>query len=131
MSSTPLYQRIARTIRAINNNCKRDGKELWYARHCDTLQSYQEELPSGSGFDSGCKIRQTVAQNAFCVDVAFHHMDEHGWYDGWSKHSVTVTADLAFGFEIKIKTTEPNDHADDLFLDFLGESIHYALEQCK
>ena len=79
----------------------------------------------------GCTIRQTVAKNAFCIEMPFHHMTEHGYYDGWSHTVVTVTADLAFAFDLSLSVTIENEHNDESFLDYLADTIHHALGQCK
>ena len=52
----------------------------------------RNHAPSGSGFDNGTKFHpesSTHTKLVFVVD--YHHMNEGGFYDGWTTHSVTVT----------------------------------------
>ena len=46
-------------------------------------------LPSGSGIDCGTKLVSASATK-IVLECSFHHMDEHGYYDGWTKHRITV-----------------------------------------
>ena len=46
-------------------------------------------LPSGSGIDCGTKLVSASATK-IVLECSFHHMDEHGYYDGWTEHRITV-----------------------------------------
>ena len=46
-------------------------------------------LPSGSGIDSGTKLVSASATK-IVLECSFHHMNETGYYDGWTKHRITV-----------------------------------------
>lgn len=66
-----------------------------------------ECLPHGAGFDMGCELVLTTGQVAhvlpglrkaqastsekLVIVTSFHHMDEHGGYDGWTHMTVIVT----------------------------------------
>jgi len=82
-------------------------------------------LPHGSGFDSGTKfIYGRSNYNKLLFSADFHHMDKHGCYDGWTEHSVIITPDLAFGFNVKVTGRNRNgikeyisDHFSDIYYD--------------
>jgi hypothetical protein len=84
-----LYQAIARAV-ALHHA----GDEL--GLHEEKASALvREHMPSGSGFDSGTQLdvaRSSLQKLVFTTD--FHHMDAHGGYDGWTKHSVVLTANL-------------------------------------
>ena len=46
-------------------------------------------LPSGSGIDNGTKLVSASASR-IVLECGFYHMDENGFYDGWTEHRVTV-----------------------------------------
>jgi len=51
----------------------------------------KNHLPSGSGVDAGCEVIEGKTNlEKLVLSVPFHHMDEHGGYDGWSVYRVTV-----------------------------------------
>ena len=107
------YQRIASALVAMEN-CRASGNLEWELKHEETIHAIvKNELPSGSGFDAGTKIdleRSKPNKLVFAVD--FHHMDENGFYDGWTAHEVIITPSLAFGFEIRVTGRDRNDIKD-------------------
>lgn len=56
-------------------------------------------LPSGSGFDNGTKI-ESANDSKIVFSTAFHHMDDNGFYCGWTEHKVIITASLQHGFTV-------------------------------
>lgn len=92
---TPLYSAIASIVDAYHRSVETKNTE-WIDRHKDTVcELVKNEMPSGSGFDSGTTLdldRSTGERLVFAT--SFHHMDEHGGYDGWTDHEVIVTASL-------------------------------------
>ena len=109
-------------------NCRQSGNAEWYerwdARVKDLVHRY---LPSGSGWDNGTKIdldRSTPERLIFTG--SYHHMDEHGSYDGWTDHEVVVTASLAYGLDLRVTGRNRNDVKDylgDLFREALGRTV--------
>src|ERR1700733_9988314 len=91
IKSRPVYREIASLIQAIGN-CQRSWNKEWEEKHGERLRHLVELLPSGSGFDNGTKL-DTIASNAekLVFTTAFHHMNENGYYDGWTEHTVYVT----------------------------------------
>jgi hypothetical protein len=60
-------------------------------------------LPCGSGFDNGTKFNWDESKdNKLVFDTAFHHMNEGGYYDGWTEHKIIITSDLMNDFNVKI-----------------------------
>jgi len=110
----PVYKRLAQLVDA-RLRCMADDKPLvrkdWGKKHEDRILALvKEHMPSGSGFDNGTKIDLDRSSGERLVfDTAFHHMDEHGGYAGWTEHTVTVTPSLAFGTRIKIGGKNRND----------------------
>jgi hypothetical protein len=117
MKDDPLYKQLASLVDA---RLRCEGKAFdvrlrgWYEKHTESIRALvQEYMPHGSGFDNGTKIdldRSTSERLVFTT--AFHHMNEHGGYDGWTEHTVTVTASLAFNFSLKIGGRNRNDIKD-------------------
>lgn len=85
-----LIQAISNRIAAIEN-CKRTGNAEWEEKHRDTLAQLEKMLPSGSGVDSGTTIDPKSTSSKVILKFSYHHMDEHGGYDGWTDHTAVIT----------------------------------------
>ena len=110
-------------------NCIESGNTEWKERHEDRILALvNNNLPSGSGVDNGTKIdldQSTGEKLVFQAD--FHHMDEGGVYDGWTEHTVTVKASLAYGLNIKIGGRDRDsikDHIYVLFSHSLNKTVN-------
>lgn len=116
------YAWIARTLIALKN-CEKEGKTEWAAKHRRTLLYIADNhLPSGSGIDGGCKIDADASTpNKIVIRMSFHHMNEHGYYSGWTDHTVTVTPSLPFGIDIKISGRDRKQIKDYLYEVFHGD----------
>jgi hypothetical protein len=120
-----IAQKIASTIAALRN-CAASGNSEWLARHGETLATIERnELPSGSGIDSGTRIdmeRSTPEKLVFLV--SFHHMNDVGLYDGWTEHAVTVRPSFVYGLDIRVSGPNRND-----IKDYLTEVFQSALSE--
>ena len=86
---------------------------------CDELVS--GKLPFGQGLDAGVEFDFFASNSRKIVFVtSFHHMDEHGYYDGWTDYKVVITP--TFGdFRIDIAGKDRNqikDYLHDTFRDY-------------
>lgn len=122
-----LYEQLARTLMALRNcQAHDDNRTHWDAMedmHSDRIEKLcKDYLPSGSGFDSGSILQPESTPDKLMIRADFHHMDENGFYCGWSEHTVIVRASLAFGFELRI--TGPNRRG---IKDYISDTFHYAL----
>ena len=77
------------------------------------LDKAEKMLPSGSGFDSGTKIDlEKSTDNKIVFNTSFHHMNDAGYYVGWTEHVVTVRPSFVFGMKITISGQNKNDIKD-------------------
>lgn len=84
-------------------------------------------LPSGSGFDNGTRL---LRASDTCVEfeTAFHHMNEHGYYTGWTDHKVIVSPSLLYEFTIRVSGVNRNgikDYIADVFATLLKEEFKW------
>lgn len=111
-----LVQLIASTLQA-KQNCDASGNHVWKARHDARLaRLVREYMPSGSGIDCGTKLDKDSRPDRLIFNTEFHHMNDGGFYDGWTQHRVTVTPSFVYGVELKISGRNRND-----IKDYLGE----------
>jgi hypothetical protein len=122
---------IASTFQAYQN-CLKSG-----ASHNDGAKEHKRRLeqiaddllPSGSGIDSGTSINFELSKpERIVLDTAFHHMNDGGYYDGWTLHQVIVTASLVHGLSLRITGRDRNDIKDylyDTFDDALTQDIDF------
>jgi len=111
-----VYQRIAQIADAYQN-CIKKGNEEWANRHEDALVDLASDyLPHGSGFDVGTRVDAGLSSTKKVVLLtSYHHMDENGFYCGWTDHRVTVRPNLAFGFDLKIGGPNHRDIKDYMY----------------
>jgi hypothetical protein len=129
-----LYSELSSLIQARKNcanvmNGLKTGdvkqSEEWFNRHEETIESLvRDHMPSGSGFDSGTKIDLDASHaDKLVFTTLFHHMDEYGYYDGWTEHTVTVTPSLANRYHIRISGRNRND-----IKDLIHEAFSHSLD---
>lgn len=86
-------------------------------------------MPSGSGIDCGTKLdfeKSTPIKLVFTFD--YHHMNEGGYYCGWSSHKLIVTPTFD-DFNLKIIGQHPSKqkHQTDIFHDYLYSTYRHFL----
>jgi hypothetical protein len=119
-----LYQVLASICQA-RLNCLASKNGEWEARHenklCALVKHY---LPHGAGFDNGTKFdfdRSTGEKLVFTT--AYHHMNEAGMYDGWTEHTVIITASLISGFDVRVTGRNRNE-----IKDYIASAFHVDLD---
>lgn len=125
MTRTPkkLFAEFASTLSAIDN-CRKNGNNEWLERHETSLAKLESFLPRGSGIDTGTTIdRDRSKPEKLVFAFSFHHMDENGYYHGWTDHTLIVTPSLQFGYALRITGRNRND-----IQDYLYETFGYALD---
>lgn len=119
-----IYSQIARTQTAINN-CIKAGNLEWQYLHEEALEELMKGTPSGSGFDSGTKLCM-ASDKAIIFETSFHHMNQDGYYEGWTDHKITVLPNLFSGIELKISGKNKNDiksYIADVFIEWLTQTV--------
>jgi len=90
----------------------------------DNIEKLQNFLPSGSGIDSGCKIDiENSGNKKVIITFSFHHLNENGYYDGWTDHKLTAIPTFN-GIELKISGKDKNQ-----VKDYLYELFDYILNK--
>ncbi len=118
-----LIQLIASTVQA-RLNCIKSNNTEWESKHDDTLNLLTGSLPSGSGIDHGTTIdldRSTGECVVLTMD--YHHMNDSGYYDGWTFHTIKVTPTFE-GFDLVIGGRDRNQ-----IKEYLADTLHHALSQ--
>lgn len=126
-----LYAEISSKLMAIDNCIKSQNWE-WKERHEEVLAAIIDTAPSGSGIDNGIELlvsESTPEKLVFSCD--FHHMNDAGFYDGWTEHKVIITPSFYCGINIRITGRDRNDIKDylaDVFSCWLNEEtpVHSA-----
>lgn len=118
-----VYQLIAGRVQALQT-CRTRENNAWTDKHESALEAMAKSLlPSGAGCDAGTTIDvERSKPDRLVLVVSFHHMSEHGYYDGWTDHDVVVTPSLVQGFNLRI--TGPNHRG---IKEHLRETFDYAL----
>lgn len=77
-------------------------------------------LPSGSGIDNGTELVSASATK-IVLSAGFHHMNDGGFYDGWTEHRITIRPTFD-SLDISISGRNRND-----IKEYLHETYHYAI----
>lgn len=120
-----LYSEIASAV-AARLNSQTSGNTEWFEKWTERIRLLAKLLPHGSGFDHvsiinldkshGCKI---------VIETSFHHMNNNGYYDGWTEHTITVTPTF-HGIDLRITGRNRNDIKDHIYETFsciLGHEV--------
>jgi hypothetical protein len=124
MATKPLYQAIAGALIAMKNCQGEHGSPEWEEKHRRRVEwLVANHLPSGSGFNSGTTIDVEASTGEDLVlHTSFHHMTEHGYYDGWTEHPIRVRPSLYFQINLTIHGRNRND-----IKDYIHEVFEHAL----
>ena len=113
------YQAIASALQALRTcEKKRTENPQHWGNMVDFHQARIDAIvkryfPSGSGFDCGTKFDADKSNPEKLVfTTEFHHTSEHGYYDGWTQHTITVRASLAHGFDFRVSGKNRNEIKD-------------------
>jgi hypothetical protein len=125
----PIYKRIA--ILLAWRACI-DNTGLYESRQNAELRQIMKDFaPSGSGIDCGTKLDDDSTAQKLIFNVSFHHMNDSGYYDGWTEHRVIVTPNMAMDYDLRITGPNRNDiktYLYDVYSGFLDQQIRYNPE---
>lgn len=110
------------SVKTALDNCVKNANDEWVTRWHERLARLVELIPHGSGIDRGPRTWSGVEikPDAIRFEVGYHHMNEGGFYDGWTDHTVTVRP--AFdGVDVRISGRDRND-----VKDHINEVMHFA-----
>lgn len=126
-----LYSELATAV-AARRNCAQTVNGMpknaeWFDKWSDRIDELMDLMPSGSGFDSGTKIDLDASHAEKLVfTTAYHHMNDAGYYDGWTEHTITVTPSFAFKCNIRISGRNRNgikEYIADTFEHHLAQEV--------
>lgn len=136
MYTRPLYEAIAQYVDSAKQELKYE-----YA-----LEALMKHMPSGSGIDSGTKLLIAESnQEKLVFSVEYHHMNQNGFYCGWSSRLLTITPTLLSEFKLDFsdedysgvdcqnydeETNEEYDDEESFHVeDYLADTYRFALQQ--
>jgi hypothetical protein len=119
-----LYRLLADACGA-RKRCIESNNVQWRDRWETLLDNATRNLlPSGSGVDNGCTIDlDKSGEDKIVIYTSFHHMNDGGMYDGWTKHSITVRPTFS-DIALSVSGRDRNQ-----IKDYLGEMFDHCLGQ--
>lgn len=125
------YQKIAQTIGCIVR-CEARPEQYgeWIQKHKDALRDLLSSSPSGSGFDEGARLSGNSTEEKLIFETSFHHMNDVGYYTGWTSHLVTLTPSFVYGFNLKVSGRnhrEIKDYIGEVFHNWLSEEMENSV----
>jgi len=132
MTKKKLYKALVRNICNYKHHMEQGNQELADKFEDEVIRLAKEHLPSGSGFDAGTHVDiEKSTEEKLVITTDFHHMDEHGGYDGWSSDiKVIVRASLAWDYRITVTGIRHKDrwHMQDYVLDTFTYALNKEVE---
>ena len=111
-----IMERINVYLLANAINAVKQVNSAYSQPHEDLLSELLDLLPSGSGIDAGIKLNEyETKKDRIVFNLSFHHMDENGYYCGWSDHNLIITPSLTNGFDLKITGRNVRDIKEYLY----------------
>lgn len=129
MSKIQVVRYIAETLTRIDNLNKHGSATGINPATVETslIAWVRKHGPSGSGVDMGTKLIP-CSPEAIKLSCSFHHMDENGYYCGWTDHVVTARPSFVFGMTLTLSGPNKNDIKDylhGLYYDWLSSEIEH------
>lgn len=118
---TPMYRELARLL-AAQENCRKSNNSEWEDKHGESIARLMQWFPSGSGIDNGTKLDDSSTSERLVFTFGYHHMNEGGYYDGWTEHTLIVKSSLQWEIDTRITGRNRND-----IKEYLHEIYHRTL----
>lgn len=127
-----VYVELATRITAMEN-CLKHGNDAWFDKHGLVIDAVIDTGPSGSGLDAGTSIDLLKSRtDRLVISTSFHHMNETGFYAGWTEHNLVIKPSLQFGFDLRItgeNRNEIKDYLIDVFSLWLDATVEIGGDQ--
>lgn len=111
-------------VATISDLIKRDKFDL-------INQIFSNILPTGSGFDAGCFIDERSEAEKIIIKCHYHKMNDAGYYDGWILSNVVLTPTFSSDYNIEISFDEKIWDYDEMDLEYIVDTMVYAIDDCK
>jgi len=124
-----VYQKLAQLQNA-RMNCLKSHNDEWLDKHEEEMENIvKNNLPSGSGIDSGNTFDyENSNDDKLVINSSFHAMNENGYYENWIDYKVIITPSLFHGFYIRIvgkfgRKQDIKDYLTEIYSNALEELI--------
>jgi hypothetical protein len=107
-------------------SCNATGNTVWREKWHAKIEEIMQSSPHGSGFDSETTIDLEASKGVLVFNTSFHHMNNVGYYDGWTNHKITVKPSLEHDFKLTITGQDRDNikgYISDVFSTWLEEEI--------
>jgi len=113
------YSTIAKALKAYQN-CAAAGMYLMAEEWKRYIKwAVKEYAPKGSGFDDGTRFDiEASEEDKLIFGTAYHHMNDAGYYVGWTEHTVIVTPSFIYGVDVRVTGRNHNDIKDYIYDTF-------------
>lgn len=125
----PLYRTIGDVCRVINR-CRDDREDL-FTENWESLEYLEDEfLPSGSGLNSGCTVRdEESGPEKIVLDVTYEYSEEGVYMEDWDLVlTVSPTLDVR-EFTVDLDVDNDTEYCDEMIADDVIMPIIDALRE--
>ena len=122
MNRQTVAQALVTALIAKRNCMRRSDNIAMMERWIVRIEELADLLPSGSGFDNDTQfIEDESGETRLVFSTAFHHMNDGGYYAGWSEHKIVVVPTFE-GFDIRVTGRDKNG-----IKEYIAETINDIL----
>jgi hypothetical protein len=127
MKTQKLFTRFAQLAQQYHN-CAKSNNSTWQDKARETAETLcKDYMPSGSGIDSGTEFDIDASnENKLVFKTSFHHMNDGGFYDGWTVHQITVRANMAQGYSLGVSGRDRNqikEYLHEVYSSALSDEV--------
>jgi len=107
---------VIASILDARQTCAKTNNKEWFDKHTEKLKEIMDDAPSGSGIDSGTELDLIESKpDRLVFNFSYHHMNDAGFYDGWTDHKLIVKPSFVLGVDMRITGSDRNDIKDYLY----------------
>ena len=118
----PLYEALSIAIQA-RTNSQASGNTEWFAKWTARIKELADLLPLPMMCGAHLDVEASHAEK-IVIQTSHHHMDENGFWDGWTEHTIVATPSFWNHVNLRISGHDRNDIKEDLH-----ETFHSALTE--
>lgn len=130
----PLYKELSSLIQA-RNTCNTSNNQEWFKKHTETIHRLTTaHLPQGWSIELdraiGTGTELVSHADKLVFEGSYHHMNDVGYWDGWTDHIIVLTPSLLSDFNLRISGRNRNEIKDflhDIFDTAMREDVTYDL----
>lgn len=106
-------------------NCRQTNNILWLPKWKQAIDELLKHLPHGNGINAEAGIQldwENSTPGNLRFNFSYQHMNDHGYYDGWTEHELIIQSSSIGGFNLQV-TIEGEVEDKDEIIEYLEQML--------